>query len=146
MATRARITPSPMRPASRSIFGPLAATAMGGHWSGAANISLMSPDSSGTRCPPQSARISSTVCSSRARVAGRRPMVLTEVNPLPMPNVRRPRESSCSVAAALAVTAETRVMGLVTPVPRRILEVAWAAAPSSTYISRQMSWESPTQT
>ena len=73
-------------------------------------------------------------------------MVFTEVKPLPMPSVRRPPDRSCSVAAALAVTAETRVMGLVTPVPRRTLDVAWAAAPRSTYISRQMSWESPNQT
>ena len=79
-------------------------------------------------------------------MAGFLPMVLTEVKPLPMPRVSRPPDSSCSVAAALAVTADTRVIGFVTPDPSRTLEVACAAAPRSTYISRQMSWESPNQT
>ena len=119
---------------------------MGGHFSGAANMRRISSDPAGTRAPRHSARISPTHASSRARVAGRWPMVLTEVKPLPMPSVRRPPDSSCSVAAALAVTAETRVTGLVTPLPRRIREVAWAAAPRITYISRQMSCESPTHT
>ncbi len=59
-----------------------------------------------------------------------------------MPMTMRPSEMSCSVAWALAVTAGSRVTGLVTHIPIRIREVCDASSVISGYGSCQRIGES----
>ena len=59
-------------------------------------------------------------CSNSAIGVGLRPITRTAESPRPMPITMRPPEMSCSVAWADAVTAGSRVTGLVTHMPIRI--------------------------
>ena len=54
-------------------------------------------------------------------------MWAADESPRPIPHTARPFDSICSVASALAVTATSRVIGFVTPVPSLIVFVAAAA-------------------
>ena len=74
------------------------------------------------------------------RVAGRRPMVLADVYPVPMMNLVRPGASSATVCAAPASTDGMRPKGLVTAGNNRRLLVALAAIPMVTKVSRQIIW------
>ena len=55
-------------------------------------------------------------------------MWAADESPRPIPHTARPFDSICSVASALAVTATSRVIGFVTPVPSLIVFVAAAAS------------------
>ena len=78
--------------------------------------------------------------------SGRRPMERTPLSPVLMPARMRPGARSWREAKALAVTLACRVVGMVTPIPRVILDVFSAQAVISTYTSRHMRWRSPNQT
>ena len=60
-------------------------------------------------------------------------MCAADESPRPIPHTARPFDSICNVANALAVTATSRVIGLVTPVPNLIVLVAAAASESCPY-------------
>ena len=71
-----------------------------------------------------------------------RPMVRRPVKPVPTPKSIRPGASRFSEAKALAVTGAMRLVGISTPVPRRMREVCTAAAPMATKQSAQSIWVS----
>ena len=89
--------------------------------------------------------MSTIACSRVAIVVGALPTTRRALSPRPMPRSMRPPESSSSTASSEAVTLGSRVAGLVTHVPRRIVVVAWAMSVSSGYGSRQSTWESNIQ-
>ena len=66
--------------------------------------------------------------SNSAIFVGWRPITRTAESPRPMPITMRPPEMSCSVAWAEAVTAGSRVTGLVTHIPIRIRDVLDASS------------------
>ena len=77
------------------------------------------------------------ICRS---VAGRRPIVLADVYPVPMMNLVRPGAISATVCAAPASTDGIRPKGLVTAGNSRRRLVAPAASPMVTKVSRQIIW------
>jgi hypothetical protein len=81
-------------------------------------------------------------CSNIAIGVGLRPITRTALSPRPMPMTMRPPEMSCSVAWAEAVTAGSRVTGLVTHMPMRIVDVRSASSVISGYGSCQRIGES----
>ena len=71
-----------------------------------------------------------------------RPMCASEESPRPIPQIQRPPDSACSVVMADAVTAASRVRGLVTPVPSFNRVVCAAARLSCPYGSGLKFWVS----
>jgi len=126
-----RITPSACSPAASSVRGPLA-----DQWTGispGATFSLACSKSQRRRrslsvSPAHSRRISSTVWVSVSTLASLSPISGSGESPTPMPHTKRPGASRASVAAALAVIAGWRVIGLVTAVPTRRVVVAASAS------------------
>ena len=70
------------------------------------------------------------------------PIVITELNPAPIPRNALPPDSSFTVAVPLAVTDGCRVNGFVTPCPMWILCVFTAATVIIEYTSRHRFCES----
>jgi len=78
-----------------------------------------------TRSPRRSPRMTSTEWTSSPTVAGRLPMDRRALFAVPMPRNVRPGASLFKVAIEFAVTGAIRVSGLVTIVPRLIVDVCW---------------------
>ena len=88
--------------------------------------------------------MTSTEWTSSLTVAGRFPMDRSALFAVPMPRKVRPGASMFKVAIEFAVTGAIRVSGLVTIVPRLIVEVFCDASAICWYGSENSSGPSPT--
>ena len=98
-----------------------------------------------TARPSTRSRMTEIASSSVFMLVGGLPSTRRALSPRPIPRSMRPPLSSLSTASADAVTLGSRVAGLVTQVPRRIVVVASAISVRSTYGSRHRTWLSKSQ-